>query len=115
MSLQVRRTPSGLLPMGPRRPTLREPTPVRSWAILAGLVGGGVWLLAFGQIAGDLAGYAWWTLVGGLLAWVAAIVLARFGDRGAAAGISLAVAIGWSTTAVAIVATWANSGDWPMW
>src|SRR5687768_4669031 len=105
MSLQSRRTPSGLMPTGPVRPTLREPLPVRPLGVLAGLIGAGVWLLAFGQIASDLAGYAWWTVVAGISGWMASIVLARFGDRGVAVGIALAVAIGWSTTTVAIGAT----------
>lgn len=113
--MQVPRTLSGLMPTPPPRPVLREPLPVRSSAVLAGLIGAGVWLLIFGQLAADLAGYVWWTLAAGVSAWVAAVVLARYGDRGVAAGVSLAVAIGWSTTAVAVAATWANSGEWPLW
>jgi hypothetical protein len=106
---------SGLFPAGPQRPVLREPLPVRPWAVLVGLIAGGIWLLAFGQLAADFKGYAWWTLIGGLLAWGAALFLVRAGDRGIATGVSLAVAIGWSTTAVALAATWANSGDFPLW
>jgi hypothetical protein len=97
------------------RPTLREPYPVRVPAVLAGLAGGGAWLAGFGALATDLAGYARWILVSGAAAWLAALALLRHGDRGVAAGIAVALAIGWSGTALALAITWAQTGTWPMW
>ncbi|MCP2326192.1 hypothetical protein HDA40_004699 [Hamadaea flava] len=97
------------------RPTLREPYPVRVPAVLAGLAGAGAWLAGFGTLAADLAGYAWWTLGAGAAAWLAALALLRHGDRGVAAGIAVALAIGWSSTAVALGVTWVQTGTWPLW
>ncbi|NUT23571.1 MAG: hypothetical protein HOV77_30770 [Hamadaea sp.] len=97
------------------RPTMREPFPVRVPAVLAGLAGAGAWLAGFGALAVDLAGYALWMLVAGAAAWLAALALCRHGDRGVAAGIAVALAIGWSSTALALAVTWAQTGTWPLW
>ncbi|WP_027342011.1 hypothetical protein [Hamadaea tsunoensis] len=97
------------------RPTLREPHPVRPTAVMAGLVATAVWLAGFGALAADLVAYAWWMLAAGAFAWAAAFALARHGDRGVAAGIAVALAIGWSSTALALVLTWAQMGTWPLW
>ncbi|MEU6203228.1 hypothetical protein ABZ814_06535 [Micromonospora musae] len=110
------RNPSGLFPAGPpTRPTYREPHPVTGIGVA---VGGGVavvWLLLFGLLGTDVSGYAWWTLLAGLLAWLAALVLVRHGDRGVAAGIAIVTAGGWSITAAVVAVRWATSGNWPLW
>lgn len=80
--------------------------------------GGGAaaaWLLLFGLLGTDLAGYVRWTTVGGLTAWLVALVLVRLGDRGVATGIAIVTAGGWSIAVVALAARWAASGDWPLW
>ncbi|NUT37232.1 MAG: hypothetical protein HOV79_29610 [Hamadaea sp.] len=97
------------------RPTLREPYPVRLPAVFAGLAGAGAWLAGFGALAQDLAGYAWWTLIAGLAALLAALALSRHGDRGVAAGIGVALAVAWSGVALALAITWAETGVWPLW
>jgi hypothetical protein len=110
------RTPSGLFPSGPpARPTYREPHPVRASGVAAGSGAAAAWLLVFGLLGGDLSSYAWWTLCAGALAWLAAGVLIRAGDRGVAAGIAMVTAGGWSIAAVAIAVRWAQAGDWPLW
>ena len=113
------RTPSGLFPSrpapGPARPVYREPHPVRPAGVASGLAAGGVWLLGFGLLATDLRGYLWWTLLAGLVAWLVAAVLVRWGDRGVAAGVSMIIAGGWSVAGIALVVTWTATGDWPMW
>ncbi|RKN16976.1 hypothetical protein D7147_20040 [Micromonospora musae] len=110
------RNPSGLFPAGPpTRPTYREPHPVTGIGVA---VGGGVavvWLLLFGLLGTDVSGYAWWTLLAGLLAWLAALVLVRHGDRGVAAGIAIVTAGGWSIAAAVVAVRWATSGNWPLW
>jgi len=97
------------------RPTLREPFPVRLTGVFAGLAGAAVWLAGFGALAGNLREYAWWTLSAGGTAWLAALALSRHGDRGVATGVALALTIGWSGTALAVVVTWVRTGTWPLW
>lgn len=111
----VARTPSGLFPSGPPRPSYREPHPVRAGAFLVGLAAGALWLLLFGLLGADLGGYAWWTVLGGALAWLASWVMVRFGDRGVGAGLSISTAAAWSIAAMAVAVRWATAGDWPLW
>lgn len=103
------------MPAAPRRPGYREPHPVRPEAVAAGCVATAAWMAVFGLLGRDLGGYLWWTLLAGLLAWFAAVVLVRMGDRGVAVGISIMTAIGWSIASVAAAIRWVTTGDWPMW
>nr|WP_213454650.1 hypothetical protein [Micromonospora sp. NBRC 107566] len=109
------RHPSGLFPAGRQRPSYREPHPVRAAGLLAGLGAGALWMLLFGLIASTLRGYGWWTILAGLLAWGAALLLGRAGDRGVAAGVAISAAVGWSIAAVVIAAYWSTRLDWPLW
>ncbi|MFE9653971.1 hypothetical protein [Micromonospora sp. NPDC006431] len=110
------RTPSGLFPAGaPMRPTWREPYPITGGGVSAGAVTAFAWLLLFGLLGHDVPSYAWWTLVAGGLAWLAAAVLVRYGDRGVAAGVAIVTAGGWSIAAAVVAVRWAQSGDWPLW
>lgn len=112
----ARHTPSGLFPAGPPpRPTYREPHPVRAGGLAAGGVGAVAWLLLLGLLGDDLSGYVWWTLLAGALAWVAALVLVKAGDRGVAAAVAVVTAVGWSIAAVAVAVRWGQTGDWPLW
>jgi hypothetical protein len=97
------------------RPTLREPFPVRVTGVTAGLSVTAVWLAGFGALAGTLREYAYWTLAAGVTAWLGALALTRHGDRGVAAGIAVALTIGWSATALAVAVTWVHTGTWPLW
>jgi hypothetical protein len=107
--------PSGLFPSRPPRPTYREPHPIRAGWVAAGGGAAAMWLLFFGLLGRDLAGYGWSTFGAGLVAWLAALVLARVGDRGVAAGIAVVTAVGWSICAGVLATMWARSGDWPLW
>jgi hypothetical protein len=109
------RTPSGLFPGGPTRPTYREPHPVGAGGLLAGLAAGLLWLAMFGMLGSDLFGYAWWTLIAAVAAWTAAAVLAFVGDRGVAVGVALSAGIGWAIAAGFVAARWISTTDWPMW
>ena len=112
----VSRTPSGLFPAGPpSRPTYREPHPVTGAGVAAGGGSAFVWLLLFGLLGTDVAGYAWWTLVAVVVAWLVAAVLVRHGDRGVGVGIAIVTAGGWSIAAAVVAVRWATSGDWPLW
>ncbi len=44
-----------------------------------------------------------------------ALLLARHGDRGVAAGIAISVGVAWSAVACALAVRWAMTGDWPLW
>ncbi len=108
------RATSGLFPSGPPRPIFREPHPVRGGAVALGLGGGALWMIMFGLLATDAPGYAWISIIAGFLAWGAALLLARVGDRGVAAGVAMAVALGLSITTVVLAVRWAG-GDWLLW
>lgn len=107
--------PSGLFPSGPPRPTYREPHPVRGSAIATGLGAAALWMFTFGLLSSRLPGYAWWTLFAGALAWPAAVGLARFGDRGVAAGVAISTGLAMSIATISVGTRWVGSGDWPMW
>jgi hypothetical protein len=109
------RTPSGLFPSGPPRPTYREPHPVRLGPLATGAGVAAAWLLLFGLLGRDLSGYAWWTALAATVAWLVALVLLRRGDRGAAAGIAMVTAVAVGIAAVAVAVRWAGTADWPLW
>ncbi|MEU7983005.1 hypothetical protein AB0B63_31310 [Micromonospora sp. NPDC049081] len=107
---------SGLFPSGPpRRPTWREPHPVTGAAVASGGALAAAWLVLFGLLGRDVASYAWWTVIAGALAWLAALALVRYGDRGAGTGVAIVTAGGWSIAFGIVVVRWATSADWPMW
>ncbi|HEY0699079.1 MAG TPA: hypothetical protein VGD43_14865 [Micromonospora sp.] len=113
-------TPSGLFPSahrpaGPRRPTWREPHPVRPGALVAGAGATTAWLLFFGLLGRSLAGYVWRTVFAGGVAWLGALLLTRYGDRGVAAGVAMATAVGWSVASTVVAVRWFGTGDWPLW
>lgn len=107
--------PSGLFPSGPPRPTYREPHPVRGSAVAVGLGAGTLWMLFFGLLGGGLRAYAWWTVIAGAAAWLVALGLARYGDRGVAAGVSIATGAAMCVGVIAVAVRWAVGGDWPLW
>ncbi|WP_406601228.1 hypothetical protein [Micromonospora yasonensis] len=112
----VPRTPSGLFPGGvPMRPVWREPYPVTGAGVASGAVTAFAWLLLFGLLGHDVTSYAWWTVIAGGLAWLAALALVRYGDRGVATGVAIVTAGGWSIAAAIVVVRWAQSGNWPLW
>lgn len=96
------------------RPTYREPLPVRSPMVTAGAAAGAAWMLLFGLLAGSARGYIWITLIAGALAWVAAFVLARFGDRGVAVGVAVASGVAVAIAGI-VVGYRLAGGDWLLW
>lgn len=108
------RPPSGLFP-GPSRPVYREPHRIGAGPVLAGLGGTVLWFVLFGTLGRDLVGYAWWTIVGALVAWIVALVLALVGDRGVAVGVALAAGFGLSVALFFVAMRWMDTGNWPLW
>ncbi|GAA5197211.1 hypothetical protein GCM10023322_67940 [Rugosimonospora acidiphila] len=106
--------PSGLFPAGRSRPTYREPHPVARAGVAAGAASGALWMLLFGLLAGTVRAYAWLTVGAGVVAWLAAVALARFGDRGAAVGAAISTAVGVGI-AGAVVFTQFLGGHWVLW
>jgi hypothetical protein len=114
MAQPVPRPPSGLFPSGPPRPTYREVFPVGLAPLVAGAGAATLWMMLFGLLATSARGYAWFTIGAGIVGWVAAAALARFGDRGVAAGVALACGLGIAIAGVVVVAHLA-SGNWLLW
>jgi hypothetical protein len=96
------------------RPTLREPHPVRAGAVLCGALAGATWLLTFALLSVTLRGYLSWTLVAGALAWLAALMLSRRGDRGVAVGLAAATGVAWTVATLSVLAEWVRLGVWPL-
>jgi hypothetical protein len=95
----------------------REPLPVRSGPVWAGLGVGALWMLLFALQAatsGSGRGYVWLTVAGGVLAWCVSLLLAKLGDRGVAVGVALASGIGVAIAGL-VVAIEAFSGHWLPW
>jgi hypothetical protein len=107
--------PSGLFPGQPPRPIYREPHPVGTGAVLAGIGATVVWFALFGSIGRDLLSYAWWTVVAAVTAWAVATVLAIFGDRGVAVGVAITSGFGLSIAAGFVAVRWITTADWPLW
>ena len=108
------RPPSGLFPSREKRPVYQEAHPATRGAVALGAAGTTVWMALFGLLGTGARGYVWLTVGAGLLAWVAAVVLVRLGDRGVAAGVALASGIGVSIAGVVVIDYWAN-GHWLLW
>lgn len=96
------------------RPTLREPHPVRAGAVLCGALAGAAWLLTFALLSVTLSGYLSWTLLGGGLAWLTALMLSRRGDRGVAVGLAAATGVAWTVATLSVLTEWARLGVWPV-
>lgn len=73
------------------------------------------WLLLLGLLGRDLASYTWWTVLAAGTAWLVALGLTRFGDRGVAAGIAIVTSAAVSIAAVLVGVRWGETGDWPLW
>lgn len=109
------RVPSGLFPAGPPRRTYREPHPVRPPAVLAGAGAGAVWLGLFALLGSDLRSHLWWVAAAGAVAWVAALALGWYGDRGVAVGLALVTGVVWAVAGGLVAASWLVTADWPLW
>jgi hypothetical protein len=108
------RLPSGLFPSGPPRPTYREPHPARLGAVAVGGAAGTLWMALFGLLAGTARAYAWWTVAAGVVAWLSALALARYGLRGVAVGIALTSGLAIALAGVIVMEHWIG-GHWVLW
>ena len=86
---------------------------MRFGAVMAGGGVAAVWLLLVGLLAGSTRSYVWLTLIASFFAALSALALGRFGDRGAAVGISVVTAIGLGVAMTVTAVTWITSG-WPL-
>jgi hypothetical protein len=68
----------------------------------------------FALLATSARGYAWWTIVASVLAWPVLAVLARFGDRGVAAGAAVSTGFGLAIAGLVVTLRWLG-GDWLLW
>ena len=71
-------------------------------------------MLLFGLLGRSARTYAWWTIAAGLAAWIVALVLARLGDRGIAAGVAITSAIGVTAVFVVVMLRWIGT-EWILW
>ena len=108
------RAPSGLFPAGPPRPTYREPHPVRMGPVWAGAGLGAAWQLFIGLLASTARGYFFLTLAASIVATLIALVLMRFGDRGAATGVAISTGVGLCVACAVVLQRWVTTG-WPLW
>jgi hypothetical protein len=93
----------------------REPHPARTGAVFAGAGAAACWLLLFGLLGSGLPSRVWWVLAAGCASWLVALALARFGDRGVAAGVALATGLGWAVAGGVVALYWVVTTDWPLW
>jgi hypothetical protein len=105
--------PSGLFPSRPRRPTFREPHPVRVSAVAAGATLTLAWQVLVALFATSMRGLFLLMAMAVAVAAVVAGLLLRFGDRGAAVGVALAAALGGSVAAGIAAVRWLTLG-WPL-
>jgi hypothetical protein len=115
-------TPSGLFPAKPmpgapgpnglpQRPVFRELLPITAGKAAIGVLAGTLWMGLFGLLATSASGYVWWSIIAAVLAWPVLAVLARFGDRGVAAGAAVSTGFGLSIAGL-VVAAQIFSGGW---
>jgi hypothetical protein len=105
------------------RPRWREPHPVRIGPVAAGAALSGLWVLlwllayAKGADGGSLtgAGFAWVTLAASTIGAVAAALLARYGDRGAAVGVAAVAGTAAGVTGLSCELYLLLTGDWILW
>jgi hypothetical protein len=105
------------------RPHWREPHPVRVGPVAAGSVLSGLWvllwLLAYARSTGETlptgAGFAWVTLAASTIGAVAAALLARYGDRGAAVGVAAVAGTAAGVTGLSCELYLLLTGDWILW
>jgi hypothetical protein len=83
-------------------------------AVLASLIGGGLWMMLFGLLTTTARAYAWASIFAAGVAWAVALLLARLGDRGAAVGLAVSAALGVAFASVVVIVKWAG-GDWLLW
>ncbi len=87
---------------------------MRFGPLVLGMLAGTAGMMLCGLLAGGVAGYVWASLVAAVLAWGVAVLLVRFGERGAAVGVAISTGFGLAV-AVAVLALRWYGGDWVLW
>jgi hypothetical protein len=82
--------------------------------VFAGVGVTAVWLLLFSLMATTARGLVWLLVGAAGAAWLAALVLVRFGDRGVAVGVALGAGAGVTIAGILVLARWVTSG-WFLW
>ncbi|GLZ82091.1 hypothetical protein Afil01_68980 [Actinorhabdospora filicis] len=98
----------------PQRPRYREALRITPGGIWSGAAVACGWFLISGLLATTLSAYVWVTAVAALVAWLAASLLARYGDRGAAAGVAVVTGMALGIAGL-VVEVNAVGGDWILW
>ncbi len=98
-----------------RRPTYREPHPVRPSAVGVGMVAATGWYLLFTLVSWSRMSYAWATVIAGVLATLAAWVLIRYGDRGVGIGVAVVSAFGVGIAGLVVGLPYFLDGQWILW
>ncbi len=99
---------------GPARPEYREPHPVRSRAVWAGIGATALWFVMFGAVSWSVPVYAWSAFVAAVLALLGALALARYGDRGVAVGVAGTTGVGLGVAGIVVMVN-AIGGNWLLW
>jgi hypothetical protein len=73
-----------------------------------------VWYLLFGFAWGSAPGYAWLSIVAGVLASLVSVLFAVRGDRGVAVGIALVSGFSLAAVGMVLIVYWIN-GNWLLW
>jgi hypothetical protein len=87
---------------------------VRIGPALAGAGMGVAWMVLVGLLGGGVRGYFYLTLAASVVATLVALVLMRFGDRGAAAGVAISTGAGLAVAFGLVLQRWVTTG-WPLW
>lgn len=80
------------------------------------MAGGGaaaVWMLLIGLLSTSTRGYILLSILGAGVAWLSALALARFGDRGVAVGVAVVAGLGLSVAMGLTLQRWVTVG-WPL-
>lgn len=96
------------------RPTYREPHPVQLSAAALGAAIAAAWFLLAGMMSWNVRSYAWATIIAGGLAWLTALVLARYGDRGVAVGVAGVAGVALAVVGL-VVAVPVFDSEWILW
>jgi len=80
----------------------------------AGAGMGAAWQLFIGLLGSTVRGYFYLTVAASVIATLVALVLMRFGDRGAAAGVAVSTGVGLSVACAVVLQHWVTRG-WPLW
>jgi hypothetical protein len=70
-------------------------------------------MLFIGLLGTSTRSYVWLTIVASVVAWLCALALARFGDRGAAVGVAVVTGLGLTVAMGLTLQRWVTTG-WPL-